>query len=305
MPVKAVSTKKLITTFKPLDFKDRFIDFAPHQEILKGSVNDFFIHALNDRNIQLRLPFPPHRKTVNDFIFVTKGRVNRQLGVVNYTICEGELMMIPKLQISTTDCQSSDLNGFYCHFSDSFLNNNPFLLHWAAIEIQPKKITLSPEVADRITKLLATLNGLYQANWLKNKALIAQYLRTVLMEIKIQNQHTASVANRNNDLVTKYIQLVTQLLKKGLKISDYAALLHITPNHLNKVVKHQLGKSAQELHNEIILQEAKVLLLQTTKDISEIAYDLSFSNVSYFGKFFRKHTQQSPASYRKMIEKYQ
>lgn len=300
-----MSEKKIISTFQPFDFKNQFIDFAPHQEILKGSVNDFFIHALHDKNIKLRLPFPPHRKTVNDFLFVTNGYVKRQLGIVNYDVRQNELMIIPKFQISTTEFHSEDLNGFYCHFSDSFLTNNPFLLQWKPTDFENTKIVLPQETANRIHQLLETINNLYQQNWIQNKELIAQYLRTVLTEITFQNKYVPSVLDKKKGLVLKYIQLVNLNLKKGLKISNYAELLHISPNHLNKIIKNQLSKSAQEIHNEIILQEAKVLLLQTSKDISEIAFDLGFNDVSYFGKFFRKHTNQSPMEYRKMIEKYQ
>lgn len=300
-----MSEKKIISTFQPFDFKNQFIDFAPHQEILKGSVNDFFIHALHDKNIKLRLPFPPHRKTVNDFLFVTNGYVKRQFGIVNYDVRQNELMIIPKFQISTTEFHSEDLNGFYCHFSDSFLTNNPFLLQWKPTDFENTKIVLSQETANRIHQLLETINNLYQQNWIQNKELIAQYLRTVLTEITFQNNYAPSSLDKKKDLVLKYIQLVNLNLNKGLKISNYAELLHISPNHLNKIVKNQLGKSAQEIHNEIILQETKVLLLQTSKDISEIAFDLGFNDVSYFGKFFRKHTNQSPMEYRKMIEKYQ
>lgn len=300
-----MSEKKIISTFQPFDFKNQFIDFAPHQEILKGSVNDFFIHALHDKNIKLRLPFPPHRKTVNDFLFVTNGYVKRQLGIVNYDVRQNELMIVPKFQISTTEFHSEDLNGFYCHFSDSFLTNNPFLLQWRPTDFENTKIVLPQETANRIHQLLETINNLYQQNWIQNKELIAQYLRTVLTEITFQNKYAPSSLDKKKDLVLKYIQLVNLNLKKGLKISNYAELLHISPNHLNKIIKNQLSKSAQEIHNEIILQEAKVLLLQTSKDISEIAFDLGFNDVSYFGKFFRKHTNQSPMEYRKMIEKYQ
>lgn len=297
--LQKLSAKKIITTFKPLDFKNQFIDFAPHQEHLKVSVNDFFIHALQDKKIKLQLPFPPHRKTVNDFIFVTKGFATRQFGIVHHEIQANEFLSVPKLQISKTDFYSDDLQGFYCHFSDDFLQNNNHL------DIQNTKVKLSEDVAARIHQLLEIIHRLFHQNWQLYKDLIAQYLKTVLIELSFQNNYTAPIGNRKKDLVTNFIELVTLHLNKRLSLSEYAHLLHITPNHLNKIVKHQLGKSAKEIHDEIILQEIKVLLFQTTKDIGEIAFELGFNDVSYFGKFFKRHTQQSPLEYRIMIEKHQ
>lgn len=300
-----MSKKKNISIFHPFDFKNQFVYFAPHQEILRESVNEFFIHALNDKTINLRLPLPPHRKTVNDFFIVTEGFAKRQVGINSYKIYKNELLSVPQLQVSTTDFYSENLNGFYCHFSDDFLSNNSLLLNWQLASNPLNKTTINEDATGRIHQLLTMMNNLYRRNWRQNKKLIAQYLRTVITEINLQKTETnQGKINKKRDLAVDYIGLINANLDKGYNISELAEMLHITPNHLNKTIKNHLGKSAQSVYNEILLQEAKVLLLQTSKDISEIAFDLGFSDLSYFGKFFKKLTQQTPLEYRKMIEKY-
>lgn len=295
-----------ISTFHPFDFKKQFIEFDIQQKALKENLTEFFIHALSDKNIKVRLPLPPHRKTVNDFFIVTQGYAKRKFGINTYCISENELINIPKMQVSTTDYYSENINGFYCHFSDEFLANNSLLLNWKIINYHNAKIKLNNKTAIRIIKLLQTIEELYWNNWNINKKLIGQYLRTVITEINLTNNlksHEAS--NKKNEITTRYIKLINDNLNKKYPIRKLSSMLHITPNHLNKVIKSQLGKSAQSVYNEIILQESKVLLLQTSKDINEIAFDLGFNDPSYFGKFFKKHTQQSPLEYRKMIEIYQ
>ncbi|WP_430611612.1 helix-turn-helix domain-containing protein [Flavobacterium sp. JP2137] len=303
---QVLSKKKNISIFHPFDFKNQFVDFAPHQAILRESVNDFFIHALNDKTINLRLPLPPHKKTVNDFFIVTEGFAKRQVGINAYKIHKSELLSVPQLQVSTTDFYSENLNGFYCHFSDDFLVDNSLLLNWQLTNSQLNKTTINEETTDRIYQLLTMMNNLYRSNWTQNKKLIAQYLRTVITEINFQKtEANQGKINKKRDLTADYIGLINANLDKAYNISELAEMLHITPNHLNKTIKKDLGKSAQTVYNEILLQEAKVLLLQTSKDISEIAFDLGFSDLSYFGKFFKKLSQQSPLEYRRMIEKYQ
>jgi len=49
------------------------------------------------------------------------------------------------------------------------------------------------------------------------------------------------------------------------------------------------------------LTEAKVLLKQTEKTISEIAHELKFEDQSYFSRFFKKHTCVTPQEYRNMV----
>lgn len=95
---------------------------------MKENVNSFFIHALNDSSIKLELPLPPHKKMVNDFFLVIDGIAKRQVGIRPYEIHANELLIVPSLQVSTTDNYSNDINGFYCHFSDDFINDNTLLI---------------------------------------------------------------------------------------------------------------------------------------------------------------------------------
>lgn len=300
-----VSKKKNISVFQPFDFKNQFVDFTPHQALLQESVNDFFIHALNDKTINLRLPVPPHKKTVNDLLIVSKGAATRQVGIKSFKVFKNEILSVAQLKVATVDFYSEDLDGFYCHFSNDFLADNTLLLNWQLSSNQCNKITLDKERAARICQLLSLVNDLFRSNWERHKKLIAQYLRTVITEINFHEIETGpQKKGKKRDLVADYIGLIDANLGKGYSISELAAMLHVSPNHLNKTIKNNLGRSAQSVYNEMLLQEAKVLLLQTSKDIGEIAFDLGFSDLSYFGKFFKKLAGQSALAYRKMIEKY-
>lgn len=300
-----MSKRKNIFVFQPFDFKNQFVDFTPHQALLRESVNDFFIHALSDKTIHLRLPVPPHKKTVNDLLIVTEGYATRQVGIKSFEVFKNEILSVAQLKVATVDFYSEDLDGFYCHFSNDFLADNTLLLNWQLTSNQFNKITVNKERAARICQLLSLVNDLFRSNWDRNKKLIAQYLRTVITEINCQEIETGPRKNdKKRDLVADYIGLIDANLDKGYSISELADMLHVSPNHLNKTIRNNLGRSAQSVYNEILLQEAKVLLLQTSKDIGAIASDLGFSDLSYFGKFFKKMAGQSPLAYRKMIEKY-
>jgi AraC-like DNA-binding protein len=48
------------------------------------------------------------------------------------------------------------------------------------------------------------------------------------------------------------------------------------------------------------LTESKSLIRFTEFDIAEIAYQLNFSDPANFGKFFKKHTGQTPVEFRKL-----
>lgn len=100
-------------------------------------------------------------------------------------------------------------------------------------------------------------------------------------------------------LLQKFIQLVNNFYIEKRTIEEYAQLLNITPNHLSQSVKAASGKNALSLINDRLLSEAKSLIQFTDNDISEIAYQLNFSDPANFGKFFKKHTELTPLKFRK------
>ena len=52
----------------------------------------------------------------------------------------------------------------------------------------------------------------------------------------------------------------------------------------------------------MLILEAKVLMQNNNMSVSEIAFEIGIEDVSYFGRFFKKHTGFTPTEYRKMIE---
>ncbi|MNY66738.1 HTH-type transcriptional activator RhaS [compost metagenome] len=69
-------------------------------------------------------------------------------------------------------------------------------------------------------------------------------------------------------------------------------------NHLNRAIKESTDKTTSQIIAERVMQEAKVLLKQTTWSVSEIAYALGFTEVTHFNNFFKKHLQLSPMKFR-------
>ena len=83
------------------------------------------------------------------------------------------------------------------------------------------------------------------------------------------------------------------------KVSEYAQQLHITPDHLNTSVKSLTGKTAKEHIQSRLIIAAKRLLLFSSLNAKEIAYQIGFSEPAYFSQFFKKQTGISPSRFGK------
>lgn len=129
------------------------------------------------------------------------------------------------------------------------------------------------------------------------KALMLQFF------IKVSRLSTQqvkpSVSAYNHTLYKNFQRLVEKNYTKLKLPRDYAALLYITPNHLNALCNEVISLSAGEVIRNRIILEAKRLLVNFDLSISEIAYRLNFQDNSYFTKFFKKQEGIGPEEFRK------
>ena len=296
--------KQTIPTLSPILFRKRHIQNNLDELLSDENISQFFIHSFQDNDVKLSLPLPPHKKTVNDFVFITKGSMTRNLGIESFQLQKNDFLFTPKNSITTTEQISEDLEGYFCHFSDEFMILNPLIGNFSAQTNQLNFSHVSESEAHNLAFLLGRILELYKARIQepKNNQIISFYLSTFLAELFLISQNQPIAHQQKNTISTAYINLVHQQFKENLSLKEYAALLHITPNHLNKLVKGETGKTASEIIKEITILEAKVLLLQTQMTISEISAELGFDDASYFSRFFKNETHSSPLNYRKMID---
>lgn len=269
----------------------------------------FHINRIETVRQVLNFPMPPHRKTVCDFIFVTQGSMVRWKGLTRYEVPRNTGFFLPPHQISFDEWMSEDIQGYYCHF-----DANLFAGRWAKQEFDLEfpffdfngnpLVTLDNKSVDHVTPLIRRLETEYSKGQGAVVDLFRVYLLALLLEVK---QVALTGAEHPADTPgDRAAYRITQLYKHELGqhiahkqlVADYAALLHVSPNHLNKCVKATTGQSARELLDEMLILEAKVLLVQSTLSISEIAYRIGQQDPSNFSRFFRLKTGLTPKQYR-------
>ncbi|WP_443943708.1 helix-turn-helix domain-containing protein [Pedobacter sp. AW1-32] len=104
--------------------------------------------------------------------------------------------------------------------------------------------------------------------------------------------------DRKAEITGRFLNMLTDQFRKEKRVQHYADALFITSRHLSQVVKEVTGKTASEIIIEMVIREAKILLTGHILNVSEVSEALSFSNASFFGKYFKKYTGISPSEYR-------
>lgn len=98
-----------------------------------------------------------------------------------------------------------------------------------------------------------------------------------------------------------FFRLLQEHYREAHTTQFYADKLFITRGHLSKIIRQVSGKSPKKAIEEILLDQARLLLKDRERTLGSIAETLGFSSGPFFSAFFKKHTSESPAAYRKRL----
>jgi AraC family transcriptional regulator, transcriptional activator of pobA len=165
----------------------------------------------------------------------------------------------------------------------------------------PPVIPVSKEQARDIAMLLDEIQREFKAGAEGSDRIVRLLLQLILLKMNrlYLAGNVTQGSRREAELVRNFLVKLEHNLGVASSVSSYAALLSVSPETLSETVKKETGKTPGTLIRERVLLEAKRLLLHTSLNVSEIAYQLLFKDPSYFNRFFRRSTGNTPAEFRK------
>jgi len=129
----------------------------------------------------------------------------------------------------------------------------------------------------------------------KNKTIVEGLMKVLLNKLlQIEKKNILT----HQSIYHEFIALLSSQETLSNSVKYYADLLNTSPQNLNINCRNECNKSASEVLSDFILSEAKRLLLYTEKNISEIAYSLSFRDNSHFTKYFKRYAGKTPSQFR-------
>lgn len=179
----------------------------------------------------------------------------------------------------------------YMSFSAEFLLHHP-IVHQRNMRV----ITPPPDIYREIRHIAWQAQEEYDQRGAGYPAMLQHYLSLMLLLYTRCGGTRAETSGP--ELLARYRELIAAHYRAWTKPTAYAQALHVTPNHLNDIVKQHTGQTASDLINEARLLEAKRMLRHTQESVKEIAWYLHFNEVTYFNRFFKQHTGQTPVTFR-------
>ena len=200
--------------------------------------------------------------------------------------------------------------GYFCIFTEAFFYNYGALRNYPIYKPEHPKVFLldeimAQEVEALFEKMLSEINSTYayRDDLLRNLTLelihIALKMEPASIIPDVQSDKKRKIDTLFNELLERQFPITSPYERLELKNpSDFARLLNIHTNHLNRTLKEVSEKTTTERIAGRILEEAKILLKHSSWSVGDIAYALGYEESAHFINFFKKKLNQTPQNYR-------
>lgn len=99
---------------------------------------------------------------------------------------------------------------------------------------------------------------------------------------------------RVRQLFNNFMVLMERDYKLSRDVSYYAELMHITSKYLTNIVRQVTGHTPKNIIDQYVILQLKMQLRRSSQSVKEIAWDYHFTDVSFFCRYFKRHTGITP-----------
>ena len=271
------------------------------------------IKVFNEKNIfdHLVRGHPYHPSSLA-FLFMKKGnlKIKEQINILE--LSGGSIILLDPLTVYEVLDYSEDLEIYIITYTRDFVEK---------LSLKFNKLNVYKSIRTEFRKVYHASEEEFNTFW-KNIENINYYIsqpKTFDYDLEIVQSFFSAIVyqmanimartkriskdkmTRSQEIVLEFIKLLSDHYLVEKSVDFYAHKLMISTRHLSSVLKEITGKSANQIINEFIFNEAKAQLSSTLKPINEIATHLKFSDQYAFSHFFKKHQNMSPSEYRNLF----
>jgi len=254
-----------------------------------------------------------------ELFIVTDGILHIGTSTREYTVMPGEYLLMPPNEFEH-GTKPSHCVFYWMHFgynqeqndhelltsekkvSSTVLTGSENLTYLPGYLLLPEQGKLSSP--DRIIILMKQLQD---SDRRYREATLNRYLcSAILAEVALQGQIYPAYGNKiiKEQLFQDICDYVSWHLTENLKVSQVANYFGYNEKYLTTFFKQRAGISLKQYILQIKMERAKASLSETTEPVSQIAFQLGFTDAHNFSNAFRKVTGLSPTEYRDIYNKH-
>ena len=103
---------------------------------------------------------------------------------------------------------------------------------------------------------------------------------------------------RVRELFNRFMMLLEKDYKISRDVNYYAEQMNISSKYLTNIVSQVTGHTPKTIIDQYVILQLKLHLKRSTQSIKEMAWEFHFADVSFFCRYFKKHTGLTPQQIR-------
>lgn len=224
-------------------------------------------------------------------------------------------------QTENGDCKSPETENGDCKspqtansFQVEILKYNPSLLSEASLQLEQTVYSSLREDRCRqdtpvVTNIINGMFGLLKVYFDQSECTCISQL--VLCQLKAffigfheylqrnpQYRPDEVKSYRVRELFNRFMMLLERDYKISRDVNYYAEQMNISSKYLTNIVNQVTGHTPKTIIDQYVILQLKMHLKRTTQSIKEMAWEFHFADVSFFCRYFKKHTGLTPQQIR-------
>lgn len=251
---------------------------------------------------------PPVFADIYSFMIIQQGSAVFSLNYHDYTVSKGDMLLFyPSLLVSLVT-QSDDFRAMHllCErtfFEHLLLQNGTYQVYsFFFCSADCPVLHLSPIQADAVIFNLEQISRTIVYHYTYQEEILVHLLHVSILQvlelIDMSKGLVEKQMSHSDALFHKFIGLLALCYKQEHQIDFYARELSVSNSYLSRIVRKVTHKTVGYFITGLLYAEACRLLVNTDMTVQEVANELSYSDQSAFGKFFKNNSGMSPQQYR-------
>lgn len=252
-------------------------------------------------------PDEPHLHNYEELIIATEGQLEHFIDFKNTTLDAPLVCFVTKGKIhrAIPKLKNGRCQMWILRFKSEFIPNITFNLytsyHDHAMIQLPQGACFNRLVT--ICQIIET--EMKQAN--PDLGVVRHLLTALFIMIESEKNknlpQTETINHTQNTTLINFLKILEENFRRSEGVEFYAEKLFMSSRNLNLICKTIINQTVSELIENRKLIEAKNQLTYSDKNISEIGFDLGYSEKAYFTKVFKKRTGKTPKEFREEMKK--
>ena len=242
------------------------------------------------------------------YVMVLEGSLSVDLNGVTHQLSRNTSLFVDRKVVIENIMHSQDFRCLVCAMSTdmgfSFFNKS--LLQSVMHILSNPVIPMSQDEVDLMVKyyeLLVFKMDHPEMNFGREtvRDIIRCFAYDLLSDI---NKHLTrngeeDMLRQGDRIFRRFMLLLAEDTTATRSVKSYADELCVSPKYLTSVCRKHSDHTASDLIATAVISRIKQLLLYSDLSIKEVAAEMGFDNLSFFGKYVKKHLGLSPNHYRK------